>query len=102
MRRLKSGASAAKWPTSSGLVAMFLAIIGIAQGHLLMPPPQFAGIGSPGLISGLAQGSPASMGPSCDRGLALGASPISLQKVEAMYSPKWYSVLPCPAMLVQR
>jgi len=49
--RLKSGASGAKWPTNSGLVAMFRAMSGMAHVHLFTPPPHSAGNGSPGAIA---------------------------------------------------
>ena len=63
--KLKSGASVAKWPTSSGLVAVFAAISGIGHGHLFTPPPQSAGIASPGAIALCSQLRPPSIGPSC-------------------------------------
>ena len=65
-RRLKSGASVAKCPTSSGLVALLVASSGIAQGHWFRPPPHTSGNGSPGFTSvRVAHVSPSRIGPFC-------------------------------------
>src|SRR5471030_1700151 len=86
-RRLKSGDSGAKCPTSSGLVAMLFASRGIAHGHRLVPPPHSAGSVSPGLMELLGH-----FVSLPDIAPCVGSAPfdgaLSLQKIDEIYSAK--------------
>src|ERR1700731_2679771 len=87
-RKLKSGDSGAKWPTSSGLVAILSANRGIGQGQKFLPPPHSSGIDSPGLMVGDAHGvTPPDMAPSFGSRTYFGTF-LSSQKIDEMYSAK--------------
>ena len=82
--RLKSGASGAKWPTSSGLVAVFAAISGIGHGHLFTPPPHSAGSALTRRDLPCAHSCALQHRPQ----LRIAAAPRS-QNIDEMNSPKW-------------